>query len=133
MESRNVTILVVDDDHRTCAYVAKILSDRGWLADTACDGASALDLARRTPYDAVVLDYRMPGMDGAELCRRIRKILPEIRSVFLTGYPTIDTVFPAVHAGAQRVLAKPVDPEGLIHVLEEELPGAVGQERAGNS
>ena len=102
--------------------MAKFLSSRGWVADTACDGPSALELVQRKRYDAVVLDYRMPGMDGAELCRRIQEIQPGIRSVFLTGFPTIDTVFPAVDAGAHRVLAKPVDPDALIRVLEQQLP-----------
>jgi two-component system response regulator HydG len=121
MGTRTVNILIVDDEQRTCAYVAKILSRRGWHVDTALDGPHALDLAGKTKYDAVVLDYRLPGMDGAEVCRRIREAQPEVRGVFLTGYPTIDTVYPAVAAGAERVLAKPVDPAELVHTLEEQL------------
>jgi two-component system response regulator HydG len=133
MDPKNVNILVVDDDPRSCTYVAKFLSGRGWVADTAYDGASALELVQRKTYDAVVLDYRMPGMDGAELCRRIRAIQPEIRSVFVTGFPTIDTVFPAVDAGAQRVLAKPVDPDALIRVLEQQLSEAAGPQLTSNA
>jgi two-component system, response regulator, stage 0 sporulation protein F len=131
MDPQNVNILVVDDDSRICGYMAKFLTDRGWTADTASDGASAMELAQHKTYDAVVLDYRMPGMDGAELCRRIREIQPEIRSVFVTGFPTIDTVFPAVDAGAQRVLAKPVDPDALIRVLEQQLSEAAGPRISG--
>jgi DNA-binding response OmpR family regulator len=122
MESGKINILVVDDDKNIRNYVATILSSRGWRVDTACDGPSALRLARRTTYDAVVLDYRMPGMDGAELCRRIREAQPGVRGVLLTGFPTINTVFPTIEAGAQRVLAKPVRPDELIRTLEEELP-----------
>jgi len=89
--------------------------------DTACDGPTALELVERTKYDAVVLDYRMPNMDGAETCRRIRQVQPEVRRVFVTGFPTIDTVYLAIGSGADRVLAKPVNPVELVRTLEEEL------------
>jgi len=121
METRTVSILVVDDDEATRVYVAKILSLKNWRVDTAEDGPTSLALVEKQAYDAVVLDYRMPGMDGAELCRRIRQIRPGIREVFLTGFPSIDTVYPAIEAGADHVLAKPVDPAELLRVLEEEL------------
>ena len=125
MDTKKVSILVVDDDEATRLYVAKILSLKNWRVDVAEDGPTSLDLVQKRSYDAVVLDYRMPGMDGAELCRRIRQIQPEIREVFLTGYPSIDTVYPAIEAGADHVLAKPVDPAELLQILEEELARAV--------
>jgi len=117
-------ILVVDDDPNICAYIAQILAHNNWQADTTCDGPGALELIERQPYAAVVLDYRMPGMDGAELCREIERRRPGIPKVLLTGYPTIDTVFPAVEAGVNRVIAKPLDPQELIDVLQDQLsPG----------
>ena len=126
MKSHDVHILVVDDDHRTCVYLSQILEMEGWGVDSAADGDAALELARRKRYDAVVLDYRMPGMGGAELCRRIHEIQPDAREVFLTGFPTIDTVYPAFQAGGHRVLSKPVDPRELVRVLEEQLALAAG-------
>ncbi len=125
MDTKTVNILVVDDDEATRFYVAKILSLKNWQVDTAADGPTSLDLVQKQTYDAVVIDYRMPGMDGAEVCRRIRQIQPKIREVFLTGFPSIDTVYPAIEAGADHVLAKPVDPAELLHVLEEELARTV--------
>lgn len=121
MKSRDVRILVVDDDHRTSTYLAQILALEGWDVDTASGGVNALKLVARERYDAILLDYRMPGMDGAELCRRIHDIQPSAREVFLTGFPTIDTVYPAFQAGGQRVLSKPVDPKELVRVMEEQL------------
>jgi CheY-like chemotaxis protein len=125
MSDKNVNILVVDDDEATRIYVAKILSLRNWRVDLAEDGPTSLGLVQRQAYDVVLLDYRMPGMDGAELCRRIRELQPGIREVFLTGYPSIDTVYPAMEAGADHVLAKPVDPAELLQVMDEELARAV--------
>ena len=117
------SILVVGDDEETCTYVAKILSARDWQTDRAWIGSKALELARHNAYDAIVFDYRKPGMDGAEVCRRIREAQPRARNVFVTGTPGIDSVFRAVEAGADRVLAKPVDPAELVRVLEEQLTG----------
>jgi CheY-like chemotaxis protein len=124
METNKVNILVVDDDKNTRVYVAKLLSVKDWQVDTAPDGPAALELVRAKKYDAAVLDYRLPGMNGAELCKKIREKEPDMPAVFLTGYARIDTVFPAIEAGADRVLAKPVDPAELINVLEEELQSA---------
>ena len=121
MEIRKVHILLVDDDKNACIYLMKVLSIKDWQVDIAWKGSMALELVRKKAYDVVVLDFRMPGMDGAELCRRIRESQPNVRAVFLTGFPAIDTVYPAFEAGAERVLAKPVDPDELIGVLEEQL------------
>jgi DNA-binding NarL/FixJ family response regulator len=60
---------------------------------------------------------------GANVCRRIRESQPRARNVFMTGTPNIATVYQAVEAGADRVLAKPIDPTELVHVLEEQLTG----------
>jgi two-component system, NtrC family, response regulator HydG len=126
MDSQSANILVVDDDKNTCIYIMKILSTKKeWQVDAAWKGTMALDLVKKKAFDVVVLDYRMPGMDGAELCRLIRELQPGVRAVFLTGYPQIDTVFPAMEAGAERVLSKPVDPAELVRVLEEQLADTV--------
>lgn len=121
METKSISILVVDDDEASRAYVTEILSSRNWRVDTAEDGPSSLALVEQQAYDVVILDYRMPGMNGAELCRRIRELQPGVRGVFLTGFPTIDTVYPAIDAGADHVLAKPVDRAELLRIVEQEL------------
>jgi two-component system, response regulator, stage 0 sporulation protein F len=125
METKKVNILVVDDDKNVRSYVAKILSVKPWHVDTAADGSAALAMARNRSYDIVILDYRMPGMNGLEVGRRIKELQPETRAIFLTGYATINAIFPAFEAGTDRVLAKPVNPQELIHVLENQL--AAGQ------
>jgi DNA-binding response OmpR family regulator len=118
-----VNILVVGDDEESCTYLAKMLSAKDWQTDIAWIGSKALDLARKNAYDAIVFDYRRPGLDGADVCNRIRRSLPGARIVFMTGTQNIDTVYRAVEAGADRVLAKPVDPAELVRVLEEPTAG----------
>ena len=114
----SMKILVVDDDRANCDLVSRMLSARGYVCDVAGNGEAALELAARTPYALAVLDYQMPGMDGVELFRKVRELQPEMVGVFLTAYTSINTVFPAIDAGIERVLAKPADARELASVVE---------------
>ncbi len=124
MTTEKINILVVGDDEETCTYLAQMLSAKDWRTDIAWIGSKALELARKNGYDAIVFDYRRPGRDGAEVCRRIRGSQPDARHVFMTGTTNIETVYLAMEAGADRVLAKPVDSAELVRMLEEPLTGA---------
>ena len=114
-------ILVVDDDRDTCNVMAKMLAAYGFHADVASDGQSALDLVAQKTYGIAIIDYRMPGMNGVELFRRMRQTRPDLAGIFLTGYTTIDVVYPAIEAGILQVFSKPADFQELIPLLEEHL------------
>ena len=85
----------------------------------ACEGHAALDLIQQRDYGLALIDYHMPGMNGVELYRKIRELRPKLAGVFVTGFPTIDTVYPAIAVGIERVIAKPTGSGELLSVIEE--------------
>jgi len=115
----DIHLLVVDDDRSNCAVVSSLLQKEGYQVDVANDGERALEMVENRPYSLALLDYQMPGMDGVELYRKIREKRPETLGVFLTAHTTLDTVYPAITAGAERVLAKPVNRDELIPLIEK--------------
>jgi DNA-binding response OmpR family regulator len=116
-------ILVVDDDEDICANMADILADLGFVVDVANEGTTALELVRRRPYDVVLVDYKMPGMDGVTLCREIQQVRSGTVPLLITAYAGGDTTARALAAGAWQVLAKPVDFPTLMGLVNE----AIGQ------
>ncbi len=118
-------VLVVDDDRSSSEIVLRVLRAQGYDVDVANDGPSALELLKENAYDLAVVDYQMPGMNGVQLFREARQTHPELRGVFLTAYANINTIFPAIEAGVERVLAKPLNAVELIRLATEMIgPGA---------
>jgi two-component system, NtrC family, response regulator HydG len=113
------SILVVDDDRDTCASLADILSDLGYIVDTAHEGFTALELSEQNPYRLALLDYKMPGMNGVELYGHLKQVQAETVGVLVTGFAADATVQDAIRADIRHVLPKPVDFGQLIPLVEE--------------
>jgi diguanylate cyclase (GGDEF)-like protein len=112
-------ILVVDDDRAMRMIVVEVLLGAGFQVVEAGDGPAALDLYREREPDAVLLDVVMPGIDGYEVCRRMRSII-ETRTVpilMMTGRDDVDSIEAAYHAGATDFVPKPVPYSLLPHRL----------------
>ena len=109
-------ILAVDDDEALCRGTAKLLHARGYQVDIALSGREALDCLDRNAddIDVVVLDIRMPGMDGLETLRRIKSRFPQIEVIILTGYADVDYGMQAIRDGAFDFLVKPCDIDDLV-------------------
>lgn len=118
-------VLVVDDDRTNRMLISKILAQSGYETDVADGGIAALEFIKNHFYEVAVLDYRMPGMNGVELFHEIRKQHPDTIGIFLTGYPTVNTIYPAIEAGVHRVLAKPVDADELLRVVADSTAGSL--------
>ena len=114
-------ILVVDDDQDHCLLIQRVLVDHGFEVDVVHDALSALRLYGERTHDLVILDYRMPDMDGMELFEMIKLQWFNVPVVFYTGYATIDMINAALTAGAKRVISKHVDNTELIEAVHEIL------------
>jgi CheY-like chemotaxis protein len=112
-------ILVVDDEEDTCRNLNDILTDLGYEVTVATDGAAALDLVRRQRYDVALLDLLMPGMDGLEFYRAMKRERAGTVAVIVTGHPNDPKAVEALAAGAWRVMAKPVEIPELLGLVDE--------------
>ncbi|MFO0910683.1 MAG: response regulator [Isosphaeraceae bacterium] len=112
-------ILVVDDEEDICRNLADILGDIGCEVDTANDGATALEMVRRKPYDVALLDVRMPGMNGIDLCQAIRSVRPGTVAILVTAFGGTGLADQAMEVGAWQVLSKPVDLPILLRLVDE--------------
>ncbi|WP_296444447.1 response regulator [Rhodoferax sp. UBA5149] len=109
-------ILIVDDEEVVRASHLRLLSGHCCYVEAALNGADALREMERDSYDLVLLDLRMPGLDGMSVLRMIKQRWPESEVVVITGYPSVDTAKEAIRLGAYDYLAKPVDPDCVIKV-----------------
>jgi DNA-binding NtrC family response regulator len=113
-------ILVVDDDAAVRASIARALTELGYAVREAEDGRAALAAVREDDLTLVILDYVMPGMDGAEVARAIGEIDPDLPIVFSTGHAALRALRTA--AGEEvSVLEKPFTLDELDALLRERL------------
>ena len=113
MSENSARILIVDDEPSITEFVAYNLQKEGYQVDTADDGAVALDMALHNPYDLIVLDVMIPGMDGYEVCRRLRAT-SSVPVLFLSARDTeLDKVV-GLEIGGDDYLAKPFGVRELL-------------------
>lgn len=106
-------ILVVDDDPEMRDLLQSLLEARGFTVFTASDGESALHLLHQVGPDLVILDILMPGMDGKEVCQRIRRH-SAVPILFLTAVDQVDSIVDGLNRGADDYMTKPFHPAELI-------------------
>lgn len=116
--SPNGIVMLIDDNVELCAATGAILEDAGFLVDYAHGGQHGLELALRSPYDAIILDWSLPGMDGLEVCQTLRRKGRMMPILMLTGRPGVDPVIDALEAGADDYLHKPFAVAELLARIE---------------
>lgn len=114
-------ILVVDDEVQICNIIQKVLSQEGYYILTAFSGEEALKQLRKTPVDLILVDLKMPAMDGLEMLKQARAIQMNLRAVLLTAYGTASSARDAMALGVYDFLAKPFDNQLLKKVVKEAL------------
>jgi adenylate cyclase len=109
-------VLIVDDNENNRAILAARLGAQGYSTEEACDGAEALEVARRDAPDLILLDVTMPRMDGLEACRRLRSdpSVGFVPIILVTARADSKDVVAGLEAGADEYLTKPVDQQALV-------------------
>ena len=112
-------ILLVDDEVDYLRTLAKRLAKRRYETSLAHSGEEAIAFVRENPVDVVVLDVKMPGMDGIETLRRIRSEAPSAEVILLSGHAAMESAIEGMKIGAFDYLIKPADLDELVYKLED--------------
>jgi DNA-binding NtrC family response regulator len=121
MAAESGSILVVDDEFSVRDSLEQWFKKDGYRAASAKDAQEALKLLQDGPWDVVLLDIKMPGMDGLELQERIHEIDPELVVIMITAYGSVETAVSALKAGAFDYITKPIDPDELSHLVRRAI------------
>ena len=114
-------ILLVDDQDTIRFFLEKTLTQEGYESVTAKTGGEAIEAARRIMPDLVLLDLKLPDMDGLEVLQKIKEIFPEICVVMITAFGDIETAVKAMKAGAYDFVSKPINLDQLLMVIRKGL------------
>ena len=113
----SIHILIVDDELSVRQSLQSWFSEDGYTVDTAEDATVALGKMQNGAWDIILLDIKMPGMDGLTLMEKIRERNLDVIIIIITAYATVDTAVRALKEGAFDYVTKPVDPDELTHLI----------------
>ncbi len=114
-------VLIVDDEKDFCDILFRVVKKAGFTALVAHDGEMALEMVRLGLPDIVLLDVRMPGMDGIEVLKRVKKLNPTLPVLMITAYSGIHDAVEAIKEGAYDYLPKPLDNNALLQKIRKAI------------
>ncbi len=100
-------LLLIEDDKRIASFIVKGLTEAGYAIDVECDGQKGLQTALSEPYDLLIVDWMLPGLDGVSICKKTRKNKPDLPIILVTAKDTIPNKVEGLEAGADDYLTKP--------------------------
>jgi len=112
-------IMLVDDEERFLSTTQKLLTKKGIDVVTAASGAEALETLNHKYIHVVILDVKMPGMDGNETLKKIKRQFPLVEVIMLTGHATVESAIDGLKSGATDYLMKPTEIDDLIAKARE--------------
>lgn len=112
-------LLLVDDEERFLKTTSKMLSQKGIKVLTARSGEDALAVLKKENIHVVIMDVKMPGMDGIATLKEIKRLFPLVEVIMLTGHGTIESAVEGLKSGATDFLTKPIGIDDLIAKVKE--------------
>src|SRR5262249_14685962 len=113
----HATVLVVDDEKNILLSLHQALQLEGYRTELAQSGQLALDVLSARPVDAVLMDVKMPDLDGLSVLKKVQEFKPGLPVIMMSGHGTIDTAVKATQLGARDFLEKPISRERLLVAL----------------
>jgi len=117
--AKNVNLLIVDDDISLLETIGDVFQDRGYNVAMVEDGRRAIRLVSRRYFDVILIDIRMPGINGLETYKEVKKIIPTAAVIMMTGDSKEELVKKAIEEGAYAVIYKPFNVKRVIKLVEE--------------
>jgi DNA-binding NtrC family response regulator len=124
-KKKTIRVLIVDDEERFCATAVATLKKRGFEAEAVTSGLEAIKSLKMRDFDVVVLDVKMPGMDGNEALREIKILKPDLEVIMLTAHGTVDSAIAGWRDEVFAYLTKPIE----IDALAEKIRDAAAKRR----
>jgi DNA-binding response OmpR family regulator len=121
VKNKIARLLVVDDEEHIRFAIAEALDREGYRVDTADSGISALESLARTRYDLMILDIRMPEVDGVQVMTQVHQQFPDLLIIILTGYASLESAITAVKSGAVDYLEKPTSTQEIVQTVKMHL------------
>jgi DNA-binding NtrC family response regulator len=118
-EKSDIRVLLIDDEETLVEYLSKRLLREGYTVKATFSGEEAVEVANNEDFDVAVVDLKMPGMDGVETQKRLKKVQPFLESIVLTGHGTIDTALESGKEDAFKYLLKPIEYDNLVETINE--------------
>jgi DNA-binding NtrC family response regulator len=109
----------VDDEKEFLDIMSERMQERGMTVKTADSADQAMAMLEKESFDAIVMDFKMPGMDGIQALKNIKTKKPELQIILLTGYATVEKTVEAMKIGATDLLEKPADLEKLAAKIKQ--------------
>ena len=114
-----IKLLMVDDEVKFLESISKRLVLKNFDVTTAVNGKEAIESAEKGFFDVAVVDFQMPGMDGAQVLRTLKEKHKYLEIIMLTGHATVDSAVECTKLGAFKYLEKPYDFENLVETIQE--------------
>lgn len=121
MVDSKFAILIVDDEQDTREMLTSGLRRRGYMASSVVSGEEAIEEIKKNKYEIVILDIKLPGIDGIQALEEIKKLKPEIEAIMITGYSSIEAAIVSMKKNAYDYVEKPISIDKIVLIIEKAL------------
>ena len=120
-ETKQARVLIVDDDETIRKSITTVLEEKGYFAESAENGQTAIRKSEKRVYNLALIDIRLPDMDGVQLLTSLKETSPKMVKIIITGYPSLQNAVEALNKGADGYIVKPIKMGELLAMIKDHL------------